>query len=441
MKKTKNIDDLFRDKFRDAETQPPSEVWENISQNLPQKERERRLLPFWFKLAGTAAALLLLFTLYKNKQNNVKGSDFYVISSENKPIPNAPHFTSAQFSKIMLETENFLISAIKQTEIDQLKKDFQEAYSKNIPSTEIKTKRTSGYSIQKNNPITTISEQVISDSISPAKNSNENRLNSNNIESPALAATIEKEHVKKKNEKDLLAEITNNQLNEDEDEEQSPSLSKRFSIAPTAAAVYFDNIGKGNSIDKSFADNNGSGDISMAYGVNLAYQISEKIKIRSGLSKVNLSYTTQNISYASALNSEVIEGSMLSFTGPSENGVSINGSLNQNLSFLEVPAELEYNVLDSKFGINLIGGVSTLFLNENSVSLNSANYTTNLGEASNLNKISFTGNLGVGLNYKISPLFQFNFEPIFKYQLNTFSNTSNFKPYYFGIYSGVSFKF
>ena len=31
--------------------------------------------------------------------------------------------------------------------------------------------------------------------------------------------------------------------------------------------------------------------------------------------------------------------------------------------------ELSYKILDKKFGIDLIGGVSTLFLNANSISL------------------------------------------------------------------------
>ena len=92
--------------------------------------------------------------------------------------------------------------------------------------------------------------------------------------------------------------------------------------------------------------------------------------------------------------------------------------------------------------MNIIGGGSTLFLNDNMISLNSTDFSTNLGEANNLNNVSFTTNLGVGLDYNISPQFQLNLEPIFKYQLNTFTNTTgSVNPYYFGVYSGFSFKF
>ena len=35
-----------------------------------------------------------------------------------------------------------------------------------------------------------------------------------------------------------------------------------------------------------------------------------------------------------------------------------------------------------------------------------------------------------------------NLEPVFKYQLNTFTNTSgDFRPYFVGFYTGLSFKF
>ena len=37
---------------------------------------------------------------------------------------------------------------------------------------------------------------------------------------------------------------------------------------------------------------------------------------------------------------------------------------------------------------------------------------------------------------------QLNIEPVFKYQLNTFSDTAgNFQPFTIGIYSGLNFKF
>ena len=103
---------------------------------------------------------------------------------------------------------------------------------------------------------------------------------------------------------------------------------------------------------------------------------------------------------------------------------------------------MSYTVLDQKIGISLIGGVSTLFLQENKIALISSETNLKLGEANNLNAVHFSSNLGVGFKYKFVKSFQLNFEPMVKYQLNTFSNTSgNNKELLIGLYSGISYHF
>jgi len=98
---------------------------------------------------------------------------------------------------------------------------------------------------------------------------------------------------------------------------------------------------------------------------------------------------------------------------------------------VEIPVELTYKIIDSKFGLNLIGGFSTLLLNENVVSVSSPTYTIVLGEANNLNKIHYSSNIGLGFKYSIFKSVNLTFDPVFKYQLNTFStNSGNFKPYF-----------
>ncbi len=97
-------------------------------------------------------------------------------------------------------------------------------------------------------------------------------------------------------------------------------------------------------------------------------------------------------------------------------------------------------MIDKKVGFNIIGGASTLFLDENSISLKTTDFSTQLGESNQLNNVSFSTNIGLGVDYEISNSFQLSIEPMFKYQINTY-NTSNVNPYYFGVYSGFSFKF
>jgi hypothetical protein len=86
--------------------------------------------------------------------------------------------------------------------------------------------------------------------------------------------------------------------------------------------------------------------------------------------------------------------------------------------------------------------MSSLFLVNNDVLLNSGEQTTEMGEANNINSVNFSTNFGFGINYKFTPKLQFNLEPLFKYQLNTFSNSAgNFQPFSVGVYSGINFRF
>ena len=112
------------------------------------------------------------------------------------------------------------------------------------------------------------------------------------------------------------------------------------------------------------------------------------------------------------------------------------------MGYFEVPLELQFPLVKKKWGLNVIGGMSSLFLLENSVSLAADGNSLEIGEASNMNLLNFSSNLGLGAYYKLHPDLQFTVQPMFKWHLNAFSETSGqFRPYTLGVYSGLSFKF
>ena len=180
--------------------------------------------------------------------------------------------------------------------------------------------------------------------------------------------------------------------------------------------------------------------------------------LRSGINKLSLGYNTNNVVYSTGLANNNLANINYTSTALIEikNESNLNmlslfeinlqktntGAINQKMGYYEVPLEVSYAVLDKKFGINLIGGVSTLFLNQNKISLVSSETNITLGEARNLNEINFSTNVGLGFQYQIVKSFKINFEPMLKYQMNTFSsNSGNFKPIFVGLYSGISYSF
>ena len=246
--------------------------------------------------------------------------------------------------------------------------------------------------------------------------------------------------------------------------EESNKLNNRWSITPNAAPVYFNTLGgEGSSIDPQFNNNSKSGEVNMSYGISASYALNKKLSVRSGINRVNLGYNTNDVvvfqsaglrSSSSALQNinaisnsanavSLISTETLDASSAPESIVSSNASINQALGYIEIPLEIQYTLSDKKFGVNLIGGFSSFFLNNNEIFSEEENGTrTLLGEASNINKMSYSANFGLGLNYKVSKRFDLNLEPIFKYQFNTFDNTSgNFTPFFIGVYTGFAIKF
>ena len=251
--------------------------------------------------------------------------------------------------------------------------------------------------------------------------------------------------------------------NEDLDEKEEENVN-RWSVNANAAPVYYNTLSKGSHIHDQFIDNPKNGEINTSYGINVGYAINDKLKVRSGINKLNLSYDTANVivyeNVTSTPSSSPLRNidfiptsqgqniSVLSANSLSVQQISsvinddLNAALSQRLSYVEIPLELEYAVVKQRFGLNLIGGFSTFLLNNNEVVAEVDNRKTKIGEANNINNVSFSANAGIGIDYKFSDAIKFNIEPTFKYQINAYSETSgNFKPYIIGVYTGISYKF
>jgi hypothetical protein len=121
----------------------------------------------------------------------------------------------------------------------------------------------------------------------------------------------------------------------------------------------------------------------------------------------------------------------------------LDNSLRQNLSYLELPIILRYKLVDKTFDFNIIGGLSSNLLVDNSVyaSMNSGKYE--VGKTDGLNQVSFSSSLGMGMEYSFSKNLSLNLEPTFRYYLNPFNSVEGIRvhPYSFGIFSGISYKF
>ena len=247
--------------------------------------------------------------------------------------------------------------------------------------------------------------------------------------------------------------------NEDEKEEKR----SKWAISTNASPVYFNSLAQGSSIDQQFDSNSKNYATTLSLGIAGSYAINNKLSLKTGVNNINISYNTNDVLFDARMNnvenniptisrnpeaSNMVfsskVGNVETLSGDVENVIIENnvGALQQNISYIEVPLELSYKLLDKKFGIEVIGGMSTLFLNQNNISLVANGIEMEVGRANNLNSIHFSSNVGLGFKYSFWKSFNANFQPMFKYQINTFSeNSGNFKPYFIGLYTGISFSF
>lgn len=302
-----------------------------------------------------------------------------------------------------------------------------------------------------------------------AKN-NSNSFNSDFDKNTAITSKEEELKLSKENKIDstTIAVVEPNALEELLKEKEGkivnakePKLN-RWQLTTNVAPIYFSSTGNdGSALDSKFANNSKTYSTNYSYGIGVNYKVAKKIKIRTGVNSVSFNYDTNDLLfYQSNLASKIknlakneagrfIEiqnkntpRDATTIIDPEYEINKFNGSLNQKLGYLEVPVEVSYTVLDKKFKIEILGGLSTLFLNQNEVYLESSGLKMDIGEATNLNDIHFSGNIGLGFKYEFLKNFEAKVEPVFKYQMNTYTtDTGDFKPYFIGVYTGLTFNF
>ena len=461
MKNKKNIDRLFQERFKDFETEPDVQTWANIQAGLSEKKKERKIIPLWMKYTGIAAALVLgFFAINTTFKSNTKIDDTIVIDVKSI-TPSTKRTDSNSVPKKEHENTNVLkhSSTIATTNDQKSKND------ENKTTTEKATKNFFGKT--SNHETATIYNSKNNPSLEN-KNSNNETLNSENIgnhknenvlvnekDNLAIAKPETKKAIVNQNAEPNELEAILKQ-NETKKNIVATVKNSKWEITPNIAAMYANS--KSASIDPQFAENNKSTDNSIGFGIGVHYAINKKIALRTGINKFALGYNTNSVTYSSGLsmtslaNVDYTTNAMLELRTSAKGNALMTfeknlqktntGTINQKMGYYEIPLEISYAIVDKKIGVSLIGGISTLLLDENKISLISSETNLKLGEANNLNSVHFSSNIGLGFKYKFVKSFQLNFEPMVKYQLNTFSNNAGSnKPILIGLYSGISYRF
>lgn len=500
MREKKHIDRLFQEKFKDFEASPAPQIWKNIESELDSKRKKRIVaIPLWAKIGGIAASLLLLLTIGSKVAQQSSTPIVDTNTKEVKPSSNAKKETNTVINDIKINTPIKTASA-------PLKTNQQETttVSKNNSKRTIKQHSKAFNTNKQYRVAEAVSSPVVTNSAINKSTTNKlaasntkytNTTNSNNIDKTNLVnkkedilqlptntgiantgdnstkqqeSPLEEDNLKATSITEAIAEVETAKDDSKTSSNNSKKVANKWTVYANVAPVYYSSLGKGSHIDEQFVNNSKEGEINTSYGVTVGYTLNDRMKLRSGVNKLDLSYNTND-----AIVYESVASYPTTMAAPAPNidtknkvsgkSVSISSfrnlnvnkssssfieneitpvSLNQKMSFYEVPLEIEHNVVNKRVGINVIYGVSTFILEDNEVISELNGENTIIGESNNINPVSFSTNVGLGVNYKFSKDLKMNIEPTFKYQLNAFENTSgNFNPYVLGVYTGISYNF
>ena len=432
-----NIDLLFRNGLKDYEVLPPAGVWEGIHPVVKIKSR-----PVIFLRVAAAITVLVSVSLLTSKWSR----DISNLPSDDMMAFNIPESSPL----ISVPVNNYQYLPVRKS--DQVKNTPNVIIEKDIsvpPEIE---------SISTPEQVTYVKETK-SLSIENGESNRSSFLTPSNSIGGSQA---------KINYSDLY--FTDN---------TTTKPKNRWSIAAMASPTYLSSFNSGSDgLSKELTASEQSL-ISYSGGVAFSYKISKRFSIQSGLYYSSLGQKVDGINSFSGFqpygtitkgdhNFKVLTTNGTVYTNNPDVFLSANGadrivtaytndvfdpkkaslqpvstSLDQNFKYLEFPVVLKYKLIDKTIGINLIGGLSYNLLVSNSVSTTVDGNKYSIGKTQDLNPLTLSSSLGMGMEYNLSGKLSLNLEPTFRYYLNPFSvSTGSFiHPYSFGIFSGVSYKF
>ncbi|MGO3238051.1 MAG: outer membrane beta-barrel protein, partial [Psychroflexus halocasei] len=380
----KHIDRVFQEAFQNFEAQPPHSSWHHIEKKLTTKKK--KFIPFLvlLKYAAVVTSGLIIFglgALYQNFKTSSSG------------------FTENQYitqSDIIYKNDQYFW---KNHFVDNSETDYSLILWQDLSLI-----------------FDAFSNQTSSETVSLANNKGKNinvdflnyksaSIIQNSFDFETSMLLFDHYHLHKKSKEKTTQEIEN-----------------PWMVNPQIAPIYAGSLNGSNTLNQKYAAH--TNDINMSYGVKLSYQVTPKLSVRTGINQVNMNYKTEDIvqtynmpSYNKTNLQNTVASQqkyVTSYDAKRANyeeyssGNVTSGYLSQDMGFIEIPLEVEYKLIDKKIGFHIMAGTSTLLLNQNQVSYHSEALNNYVGKTANINKTSFSANIGFGVDYNFSEKWSLN---------------------------------
>ncbi|NCA86257.1 MAG: PorT family protein [Clostridia bacterium] len=474
-----NIDKLFREKLQGHKVAAPSDGWSRLEEAL-HKPASRRML--WIIRTAAAAVLLMLAfgagifwsDYYRDSSLRTQADPSAVIidnNHDNSKIDNEiiddPITSANSFENISSPRTTYNSGAVRS---DALPGDSENDFV--IKSTERHSPTKSSLYSLVPLKVELSGKNVI---ITPFRSA---------LKHPAMMPASATEH--------YAFIFENNQLTADDplmmddemlrrlllgedafaDQDQATeeiAAPKGWSIGGQLSPVYSYRTLSGDvyvtpdeKVDAGYFNDMESGIVSVGGGISMDYQLGERFSIASGLylSRIGqqnesvlayndpdgygmykLASSTGSVSVNPAQFTQVLATQPASAKDIPGDYVA-SSTFIQNLDYLEVPLVLKYRLLDTRFGINLLGGISPGILVNNHSYFEFEGQKLQTGTTENIQPMIYNSVLGIGMEYAINKKISVNLAPSFKYSLTPVNTSNNlgYHPYSLSWFTGVSYK-
>ncbi len=452
------LDELFRSKL-DGHTQPPpSHVWDKIREKQQAGKRKRMLL-YW-KVSGIAAAVLLAFLIGWELQDTHRNVNVPLVETGHD---NVEEQTAQSAAEPLHETEPI-------AEIQERGRKIQAVQSQISSREEFvpvrKDEHTEEIEFTERESLTLLAYRGVE-----LDNPDDGNLESE------LAAVISETEVLSEADRAIL-EMNRKQLAE----EARTKSEKSWSLGAVVSPSYSVNQ---TSHDTEYASNMtrslSKDELQMGGGLTVEYKAGSKWSVQSGVyysqlgqssnnslrGKRELAYDAVGADYdyfntavevdvsgmmmnASAgvveidnLPNNVLLASSIESISEKNEVTMKSADFEQHFEYIEIPLIVRYQLLDADWGVQLLGGLNTGFLVGNDTYMQNSDGRNRVGYTKDMNRVSYSTSIGVGLAYSLSDKIQIRFEPQIKYYLGSLNGNPSvsFKPYSFGIYTGINYRF
>jgi hypothetical protein len=445
LEKGKHIDDLFADYLGDYEEKAPGYVWQNVQMDLKRgKARKKAAI---IRAMAASIALLCAFGL------GYYFSDFsrYQLSaiSNKKIVPRQEGFENKSKMKSGRGKQDLSLNKKSQTDgysvrQSEMKDDFDS--SKTL-LTKLMERKQKSFSFYRNNSFSNFDKKTIYKKYSGKKTSNQLLIDT---------LLFKKENL---SERGFLLPKKRNY--------QRWSFGTRFSpvysMAENMEQTSLTNMPMTKSASEA-PDTKAEEKPLMSFsgGFNINYSFTKRWSIESGLFYSQYRQKAQNLVGSSiyGLQNELtvytpegiryLQQSLIEAPGTSqiigqsmdETYYTLDMDYKSNYEYIEFPLIVRYKIIDRKFGLDVLSGISTNILvgNKSSIIYNDNDLWT--GTTDGISPLLYNATFGLGLNYNLFQNLSLNIEPTFKYSISPDESTTLLKyPYKFAVFAGFSFKF